>query len=60
MKKTQNQRRAKDYDPRWLIWAIVFLVTSGTALVSYIIITDINNTDNLPVVKTHATVKNVK
>lgn len=37
-----NQPLRKEYDPRWLIWTIVFLVSSGTALVSYIIISDIN------------------
>lgn len=26
------------YDPRWFVWTIVFLVATGMALVSYIVI----------------------
>lgn len=31
----QNQ-----YNPRWFIWTIVFLVVSGVSLVSYIMLSD--------------------
>lgn len=30
-----------DSDHRWFIWTIVFLITSGVSLVSYIMITQI-------------------
>lgn len=29
-----------NYNPRWFIWTIVFLVVSGVALVSYIVFSD--------------------
>ena len=29
-------------DNRWFIWTIVFLLVSGVSLVSYIMITDVN------------------
>jgi hypothetical protein len=29
-----------NYDPRWFIWTIVFLVVSGVSLVSYIVLSD--------------------
>lgn len=32
----------KDYDPRWFIWTIVFLVVTGISLVSYIMISDVS------------------
>jgi cytochrome c-type biogenesis protein CcmH/NrfG len=31
----------KDYDPRWFVWTIVFLVVTGISLVSYIILSDV-------------------
>jgi hypothetical protein len=37
--KTQSIPQA---DHRWFIWTIVFLLVSGVSLVSYIMITDIN------------------
>ena len=33
----------QDYDPRWFIWTIVFLVVSGISLVSYIVFSDSGN-----------------
>lgn len=30
----------KEYDPRWFIWTIVFLVVTGISLVSYIVFSD--------------------
>lgn len=29
-----------EYDPRWFIWTIVFLVSTGIALTSYIMLSD--------------------
>lgn len=31
---------SKDYDPRWFIWTIVFLVVVGISLVSYIFLSE--------------------
>lgn len=31
------------YNPRWFIWTIVFLVVTGVALVSYIVLSDTSN-----------------
>jgi hypothetical protein len=36
-----------NYDPRWFIWTIVFLVVSGISLVSYIVLSD--NSANNPI-----------
>lgn len=30
----------RDYDPRWFIWTIVFLVVVGISLVSYIFLSE--------------------
>lgn len=30
----------ENYDPRWFIWTIVFLVTTGISLVTYIVTSD--------------------
>ena len=37
---TQPSAPAQEYDPRWFIWTIVFLVVTGISLVSYIILSD--------------------
>ncbi len=29
-----------NYDPRWFIWTIVFLLVTGISLVSYILLSD--------------------
>ena len=34
-----------DYDPRWFIWTIVFLVVTGISLVSYIVFSDNGTND---------------
>jgi len=34
-----------EYDPRWFIWTIVFLVVTGISLVSYIVFSDTTETD---------------
>ena len=36
-----------DYDPRWFIWTIVFLVITGISLVSYIVLSD-SGTNDVP------------
>lgn len=37
----QNSTASKsEYDPRWFIWTIVFLVATGISLVSYIVLSD--------------------
>ncbi len=38
---------ANNYDPRWFIWTIVFLVVTGISLVSYIVLSDDGN-NNAP------------
>ncbi|MEK7161708.1 MAG: hypothetical protein AAB729_03395 [Patescibacteria group bacterium] len=38
---------ANNYDPRWFIWTIVFLVVTGISLVSYIVLSD-NGTNDVP------------
>lgn len=43
----------KDYDPRWFIWTIVFLVVAGVSLVSYIMLSNNGVTIN-PVVPARA------
>lgn len=40
-----------DYDPRWFIWTIVFLVATGISLVSYIVLSDTSSTDSGDLVK---------
>ncbi len=37
---------ANNYDPRWFIWTIVFLVVTGISLVSYIVLSD-SGTDDI-------------
>ena len=32
------QTNTQNYDPRWFIWTIVFLVVTGISLVSYIVL----------------------
>ncbi len=34
------QTSADNYDPRWFVWTIVFLVVTGISLVSYIALSD--------------------
>lgn len=36
-----------NYDPRWFIWTILFLVVTGISLVSYIVLSD-NGTNDVP------------
>lgn len=43
---SQNGAAKNEYDPRWFIWTIVFLVVTGISLVSYIVFSD-NNGDVL-------------
>ena len=34
-----------NYDPRWFIWTIVFLLITGVSLVSYILLSDTGSVD---------------
>jgi len=49
---------SSNYDPRWFIWCIVFLVGAGVGLTAYITLSGDNSADaaGLPVVH-HKTVK---
>lgn len=38
--QTNNSMPQKDYDPRWFIWTIVFLVVTGVSLVAFITLSD--------------------
>lgn len=42
-----------NYDPRWFIWTIVFLVVTGISLVSYIVLSD-NSSDTQAMFVPHA------
>lgn len=42
----QNLLNAKpQYDPRWFIWTIVFLIVTGISLVSYIVFSSTGTVD---------------
>jgi hypothetical protein len=42
-----NSLPAKDnYDPRWFIWTIVFLLVTGISLVSYIMLSDTSSAND--------------
>lgn len=43
----------KNYDSRWFIWTIVFLVVTGISLVSYIVLSDNGANDVGPIVVAH-------
>jgi hypothetical protein len=45
-----------NYDPRWFIWTIVFLVVTGISLVSYIVLSDNGTNDISPITVAHADV----
>ena len=40
-----SQTMQNNYDPRWFIWTIVFLVVTGISLVSYIALSDTGSAD---------------
>ncbi len=44
--QAQNQ-----YDSRWFIWTIVFLMVSGISLVSYILLSADGTDDTLQIIK---------
>ncbi len=46
MRAIKHEQLTSDYDPRWFIWTIVFLIVSGVSLASYIIITSTNDANN--------------
>jgi hypothetical protein len=37
MANFSNQKTMANYDPRWFIWTIVFLLVSGIGLVTFIV-----------------------
>jgi hypothetical protein len=53
-----SQAPQTTYDPRWFIWTIVFLVSTGVMLVTYITTTSAN--DNAEVVTTTNTLHRSK
>ncbi len=56
MDQTQNiQAKASEYDSRWFIWTIVFLIVAGVGLTTYIISSDTSVADNTPIVVHHST-----
>jgi hypothetical protein len=40
-----NELQKTDYNPRWFVWTIVFLVITGISLVSYIVLSDSGTND---------------
>ena len=40
MQSVNNAEKKTEYNPRWFIWTIVFLVVTGVSLVSYIMLSD--------------------
>ena len=46
MANLNNNTAENNYDPRWFIWTILFLVVTGISLVSYIVLSD-NGTDDV-------------
>ena len=54
MENTQSS-----YDPRWFIWTIVFLVSTGVMLVTYIV-TSSDNNDVVVEFPVSAHAKNIK
>jgi hypothetical protein len=52
-----SQAPVNNYDSRWFIWTIVFLVATGISLVSYITLSGVGDGDSLaPSVVAHHTV----
>jgi hypothetical protein len=58
---TPNQPVAlkQEYNPRWFIWTIVFLVITGISLVSYIVLSEggTNDAPDFPKTKTQIEAK---
>jgi hypothetical protein len=51
-----SQTPENNYDSRWFIWTIVFLVATGISLVSYITLSGVGDNDSLaPSVVAHHT-----
>jgi hypothetical protein len=50
MPTSQTQPVKQEYNSRWFIWTIVFLVVTGISLVSYIMLSDSGNNDTSPIV----------
>ncbi len=52
MPPTNSTVSQENYDPRWFIWTIVFLVTTGISLVTYIVTSDNVDTSGSVTVRT--------
>ncbi len=48
MNIANTQNPPENYNPRWFIWTIVFLVVTGISLVSYIMLSD-NGSSDVPI-----------
>ena len=59
MPNNYPQMPQNQYDPRWFIWTIVFLLVTGISLVSYIMLSDTSSADYGPLTihKLHQPVK---
>lgn len=53
MAMPNNPATPENYDPRWFIWTIVFLVVTGISLVSYIVLSDTGSADAAGLVTVH-------
>ncbi|MBI5530604.1 MAG: hypothetical protein HY918_03835 [Candidatus Doudnabacteria bacterium] len=51
MSNPYAQPQLENYDSRWFIWTIVFLVVTGISLVSYIVLSD-NGTNDVSSIPT--------
>ena len=57
MPTPNSQMPVNNYDSRWFIWTIVFLVVTGISLVSYITLSGTGDSDLVaPAVVAHHTV----
>lgn len=54
MPTTPLKTNQDNYDPRWFIWTIVFLVTTGISLVTYIVTSENVDTAGSVTVRTSA------
>lgn len=54
MPELNNNQTQNNYDPRWFIWTIVFLVSTGIMLVTYIVSSDSGTNDIAPFVSARA------
>ena len=53
MQNISSQIPQENYDPRWFVWAIVFLLVTGVSLISYIMLSDNNANEIDSVIRVH-------